>query len=1049
MTTTIGKSFQVYRLDRLSVSMVSRQTSENISSIQCRGHETYVAVGKRIMVFKRTVIVRTYDFHSCKVIGLVTVGKILLSYDEENNINVIDTKSRNLVSKISLIEKAQITAFIHPSTYINKFLLGFANGQLELWNINKRKLVYTFTSHLNYLKEKITSKTSISCMEQSPACDVIAVGFTCGSILLMNLKYDKVLFSFRQDTGPVTSLSFRTDAISDKFPFMASSSLDGRIYIWNLGRKSQRQDLDSDSEAQPEDSPQLERKLEKVMEGAHSDAIHKIQFLHGEPVLVSSSADNSLKMWIFDSPDGSARLLRGREGHWGHPTRIRYYGGVNTAAATDVADARSCDILSCGTDGTFRIFNTAVEAQNAEMSQKALLKKLNIKRRHERLPVVIGFDYSDARESEWGNVVTVHKGLSEAFVWRFRHKTATGMVLRPADSAGNAFSGFSDASLQSTAVALTPCGNYCVVGNRGGGLHLFNLQAGGHRGTFPPAAAVSTAKRSKHENDASNVRSVQRLLAAEAVGCETGALNGKRAAPAAAEAALSPSGHSQEVVGLFVDATNSVLASAGRDGLVIFWSFSSKTELRRTDLLSPAVLLQGQRDSGFVAVACQNHFVYVLDLATQRTVRLFQHGHSRAVSDLCFGPDGRRLLSSSLDGTIRVWDLTSGRCLSWLSLGAAVTSLCLSPSGEFLCLAQADKEGIYMYVDRSLYENVHYSAEPAAPTPIEDSVVQCDASPEIDAQSDDSDSEAEAEAELEAAAQPSALQPSQAPAREAERASECGAQRGEGAITLSSAPRAYWTALFNLEIIKERNRPTAAPEKPVQAPFFLPTVVRAANPSFPTPAEYRRLAEKLADKSAVTTVAEEPPLSDVAALQSKSSWSDDDGDEAGDDCADEGWEQPVQESTSRILSKRTAALPRCRLAAFLEAVTVDSRAAPAEQSTDALQDYLRSLPAPAVDVEFRALCSGAEDAEGLVLLCRLLGWLADRIASGKDFELMQAYLHRLLVVFGAMAAGLDDRPLGAALRRLLEAHEAGCGRYGDLVQRCLCLVRVLSGIAPL
>lgn len=51
-----------------------------------------------------------------------------------------------------------------------------------------------------------------------------------------------------------------------------------------------------------------------------------------EPVLVSSGTDNCIKMWVFDSPDGTARLLRSREGHSAPPRAIRYYG--NTTLAT-------------------------------------------------------------------------------------------------------------------------------------------------------------------------------------------------------------------------------------------------------------------------------------------------------------------------------------------------------------------------------------------------------------------------------------------------------------------------------------------------------------------------------------------------------------------------------------------------------------------------------------------------------------------------------------------------------------------------------------------
>jgi U3 small nucleolar RNA-associated protein 21 len=95
-------------------------------------------------------------------------------------------------------------------------------------------------------------------------------------------------------------------------------------------------------------------------------------------------------MWIFDSADGNPRLLRSREGHQGTSNRIRFYGAVTTTSMRDNADGMSCEILSAGADNTFRLFNFALEAQNREMSQKPMLKKLGIQRRNERLPSIIG-----------------------------------------------------------------------------------------------------------------------------------------------------------------------------------------------------------------------------------------------------------------------------------------------------------------------------------------------------------------------------------------------------------------------------------------------------------------------------------------------------------------------------------------------------------------------------------------------------------------------------------------------------------------------------------
>lgn len=60
-------------------------------------------------------------------------------------------------------------------------------------------------------------------------------------------------------------------------------------------------------------------------------------------------------------------------------------------------------------------------------------------------------------------------------------------------------------------------------------------------------------------------------------------------------------------------------------------------------------------------------------------------------------------------------------------------------------------------------------------------------------------------------------------------------RRKKRAITLSSLPRGYWATLFNLEVVKARNRPIEPPKKPPAAPFFLATVHKGgdAAPSFP------------------------------------------------------------------------------------------------------------------------------------------------------------------------------------------------------------------------
>jgi len=43
-------------------------------------------------------------------------------------------------------------------------------------------------------------------------------------------------------------------------------------------------------------------------------------------------------------------------------------------------------------------------------------------------------------------------------------------------------------------------------------------------------------------------------------------------------------------------------------------------------------------------------------------------------------------------------------------------------------------------------------------------------------------------------------------------------------VTLANLPEARWQNLLHLDVIKARNKPKVAPEKPKNAPFFLPTI---------------------------------------------------------------------------------------------------------------------------------------------------------------------------------------------------------------------------------
>lgn len=73
------------------------------------------------------------------------------------------------------------------------------------------------------------------------------------------------------------------------------------------------------------------------------------------------------------------------------------------------------------------------------------------------------------------------------------------------------------------------------------------------------------------------------------------------------------------------------------------------------------------------------------DLPSGVKLRLTLEGHAEAVTSLAFDPKGDTLASSSIDGTVKLWDAASGRLLRTLEVrGSAVTSVAFDGAGRRL-----------------------------------------------------------------------------------------------------------------------------------------------------------------------------------------------------------------------------------------------------------------------------------------------------------------------------------------------------------------------------
>jgi U3 small nucleolar RNA-associated protein 21 len=296
------------------------------------------------------------------------------------------------------------------------------------------------------------------------------------------------------------------------------------------------------------------------------------------------------------------------------------------------------------------------------------------------------------------------------------------------------------------AVSVSACGNYGMIGSSLGQIEVYNMQSGLHRKTMK--------------------------------------------------------GHTKSITGLCTDAVSKTLISTSLDGTVRFWDMSSGNLMETISIPAPVSQMIMHTESNLIALITDDLCIRVIDVEGKRVVREFS-GHSGRLTDIAFSPDGRWIISSSLDSTIRTWDLPTGYCVGCMKSDSIPTSLSFSPTSEFIATTHVDHVGILLWVNRSLYEAVPLRKIS------EEEAMTIDIDAEMGVEKKQEESEVETMEIMDEEALNSQL------------------------ITLSQLPKSKWQNLLHLEQIKKRNKPKEAPKAPEKAPFFLPTV-QGAIPKFDT-----------------------------------------------------------------------------------------------------------------------------------------------------------------------------------------------------------------------
>ncbi|XGW26627.1 hypothetical protein V3C99_007325 [Haemonchus contortus] len=608
-----------YKAEKLRLIGISDVLPDVVTAIAADRSGVFVASGTVVAVMKTCRHIDRYIEVRAKTKFMRTLGDYLVLIDDENGIRVFNIPDGQKLLHMEGSKEFRVTAMVHPSTYLYKILIGSSIGTMRIVNFRTGRIIHEFSKGFD---------AAITVLEQSPAVDVMAIGLENGQIILHNIRVDETVCKFRHERG-ISAIGFRKD---DK-PLMTTADVGGDIAVWNLEKR------------------QLVGKITDV----HHAAVTELYFMPGEPIMVSASADNSLRTWVLDGGDDMPRQLVILEGHAEGVTAVQFNGKQ--------------EILSSGLDGSVRKYMVNVDTMRQKLGSagtmsRAIAKKKHISIESIRMEPVIDMAIGWSREAAWDNVLCRHKDTLLVTTWTTR-KNAQGTHKLVHKRFLN------DESLccaTATAIALSPCGNFAFIGYSTGHVDQFNVQSGLFIKTFTKGTQ-SQEKLSKREK------------------------------------AKLEKAHESMITALTVNARGSELITACSKGSLKFW------QLRTGQLLATMrTRLRIERSApctsnSLLAVACagdEGASVAIVDTLCRRVVRTFKSvGHS--VNALTFSSDGRWLLTADDKKYIRVWELSTSQLIDVMVSDKPCIGMSFNSSGEYLATAHKDEKAIYVWVNKKMY----------------------------------------------------------------------------------------------------------------------------------------------------------------------------------------------------------------------------------------------------------------------------------------------------------------------------------------------------------